>query len=541
MEEFKEAVSDGFDTAKLVFRASSKRLLMAWIYVPIGLFVVLAVCFGIHRLISIGHVSFPASVACMILLFLGLIASEAAFGEKNTKKFVNLVDIPCGFALKYINLFFCPAFVTLPLSPPIGGVEVAKIIAVFIIGFAVMFIFTTYAVRGLQLVLGTSKRAITERAEEMGDEDDIIPLSQHHTASELNTTDAPSPIESPNPDPEAEIRVPLRAQDPSRITGTGGPPLASTDDFVQTLTSRLQHDPPALSRSQRWATATTANLNIITYSILSGLVGLPVYYATGYAMPIQLGITVVCFLSALKVPTKHKAYLHPVLVSSAFTIVVIWIFALIHRSTLNIALKAYTTGSKYTQLWDRDPNLAPVGAGDIFGSMLDASIVALALPMFQYRHELRSRFLTIVIPNVSLSVGSLLAYPAICHAIGISAPRSLAFGSRSLTLALATPATQNLGGDMYTVAPLSIFSGILGVFVGPWALKKLRVPEDDYITRGVTFGANSAAIGTALLLTTDPRAGAFSSLSMGLFGTITVALTSIPPFVTFVKGLVGLP
>lgn len=64
---------------------------------------------------------------------------------------------------------------------------------------------------------------------------------------------------------------------------------------------------------------------------------------------------------------------------------------------------------------------------------------------------------------------------------------------------------------------------------------------DDYITRGVTLGANSSAVATALLLTSDPRAAAFSSLSMGLFGTITVALTSVPPFVSFVRGLVGLP
>ena len=39
--------------------------------------------------------------------------------------------LQCGFALRYINIFFCPAFVTLPLSPSISGVEVAKIIAVF--------------------------------------------------------------------------------------------------------------------------------------------------------------------------------------------------------------------------------------------------------------------------------------------------------------------------------------------------------------------------------------------------------------------------
>jgi putative effector of murein hydrolase len=47
-------------------------------------------------------------------------------------------------------------------------------------------------------------------------------------------------------------------------------------------------------------------------------------------------------------------------------------------------------------------------------------------------------------------------------------------------------------------------------------------------------------VATALLLTTDPRAAAFSSLSMGLLGTITVALTSIPPLVHIIRGLVGL-
>ena len=60
------------------------------------------------------------------------------------------------------------------------------------------------------------------------------------------------------------------------------------------------------------------------------------------------------------------------------------------------------------------------------------------------------------------------------------------------------------------------------------------------MTRGVTLGANSSAIATALLLATDPRAAALSSLSMGLFGTATVALTSIPPVVQVVSSLVGL-
>lgn len=63
---------------------------------------------------------------------------------------------------------------------------------------------------------------------------------------------------------------------------------------------------------------------------------------------------------------------------------------------------------------------------------------------------------------------------------------------------------------------------------------------DDYVTRGVTLGANSSAVATALLLRSDPRAAALSSLSMSLFGTITVLFTSIPPIANTVKSLVGL-
>lgn len=63
---------------------------------------------------------------------------------------------------------------------------------------------------------------------------------------------------------------------------------------------------------------------------------------------------------------------------------------------------------------------------------------------------------------------------------------------------------------------------------------------DDYVTRGVTLGVNSSAIATALLLRTDPRAAALSSLSMSLSGTVTVLFTSIPPIAAFVRSLVGL-
>ena len=336
-----------------------------------------------------------------------------------------------------------------------------------------------------------------------------------------------------------DLTTPQRAQDPTRIRGTGGPPETDAREEILRPATHAQ-TPLPLTRPQRWAAFINSNFERITWTTLFGFVGLPVYYATGYAMLAQLTLNTLAYLSAMALPPTWRRFLHPVLVSAAITVLGIYILGALRGDSLDDVLHAYKTGTSYLKLWHGEKHVVLPGAGDIFGSVLDASIVALALPMFQYRHELQRHFFAIVIPNVALSVASLFGYPALCYAIGISSKRSLAFAARSLTLALATPAVQNLGGDTNTVAAIAIMSGILGVLVGQRMLEWLKIPEDDYVTRGITLGANSSAIATALLLVSDPRAAALSSLSMSLFGIITLALTSVPPLVGAINSMVGL-
>ncbi|KAI4726985.1 hypothetical protein E4T49_05281 [Aureobasidium sp. EXF-10728] len=328
---------------------------------------------------------------------------------------------------------------------------------------------------------------MTERAEELGRQDDSIPLTQARhdsNASEVPTvqsistqtgsgqTSTPSP-----PNGFADIQAPSKAMDPDSVTGTGGPPVAANATTSSIVSASVRHNAAPLTRPQRYAAFVSVNFDILTYGALFLFVGLPIYYGLGYAMPVQLSLNVVFYFAALRLPPTYRTYLHPVLVSSAFTILGIWILALIRQNTLRDGLLAYTTNTKYTQLWDDDQGLKPPGAGDMFGSVLDVSIVALSLPMYRYRNELKARFMTIIVPNVVVAIGSLFAYPIFCYHIGITAPRGLAFASRSLTLALATPATKNLGGDPFTIAPLCIFSGIAGVIVGPIGLDLLRIPK----------------------------------------------------------------
>lgn len=357
-----------------------------------------------------------------------------------------------------------------------------------VLGFLVMVTITAYMVRGLQLILGSSKRAITERAEEMGHEDDEIPLTATHQprhgsqSSEMNSFATQStfpPTTESFHNSISNLIAPERAQDPSEIRGTGGPPVGDFTVEDQVHTGNIQQSPLPLTRPQRWAAFSSANFDRIAYAILFLFVGLPIYYATGYAMPAQLTINILAYFVALALPARWRQFLHPVLVSSAITVLAIWILGLVRGDGLHKVLAAYKTNTKYLQLWKGQKGLAAPGAGDIFGSVLDASIVALALPMFQYRKELKQHFFAIVIPNVIISIGSLFGYPALCYAIGISSQRSLAFAARSLTLALATPAVSNIQGDLNTVAALCIMSGILGVLIGPRMLQWLRIPEGE--------------------------------------------------------------
>ncbi|KAK7696798.1 hypothetical protein SLS64_014200 [Diaporthe eres] len=413
------------------------------------------------------------------------------------------------------------------------------------VGFVVMFVGTAYMTRGLQLVTGSHKKAQATRAEELGPQED-----------EIDLTRTPPPQETPPPSTDVsaqtsavaldDLTPPGQSHEPSHIQPIAehGPssPTPDLPDAPASPPPLPPQAPPAPPRARLWAAIIQRHLETVTYLVILLFIGLPIYYANGYAMPLQLTFTILMYFVALSLPPNWKQVLHPVIVSALLTVLGIWVFGLIHNQPLKPVLEQYTTGNKYLQLWQHATSSTGrlPGAGDILSTVLDASIVSLALPMYQYRRELVEHFAAIIVPNVVLSIGSLYAYPTVCLAVGISATRSLAFASRSLTLALAIPATANLGGDERTVAAVAIMSGVVGALVGGRVLTWLKIPEDDYVTRGVTLGANSSAVATALLLRTDPRAAALSSLSMSLFGTITVLFTSIPPIANAVKSLVGL-
>ena len=74
----------------------------AWLYVPIGNLAILATAFGINELLQLGAVSFPASVACLVILFFGLLLLEKFIGEHRTQRVITIVEVPVRLALDII-------------------------------------------------------------------------------------------------------------------------------------------------------------------------------------------------------------------------------------------------------------------------------------------------------------------------------------------------------------------------------------------------------------------------------------------------------
>ncbi|ODQ50785.1 hypothetical protein SAICODRAFT_67585 [Saitoella complicata NRRL Y-17804] len=569
-------ISFVIDISAAIYEATSaswKKRLNDWIAVPVGILLMLCAIWGLDRLIALTGVSFPASVACLIILFLFLIAFELVAGRK-VNDVVKWIEVPAGFCLRWINVLFTPSFITLPLSPAVGGVEIVKIGVVFLVGFLVGMPITAYSVRFLSLLFGTSKRAMTERADD-DPRGDAIPLqdvdprnAEPATPTEITpgamSPDVPNGIISATDtrrtsvdyeDQEAQpimfgLPSPPRAANVSRLRGIG--PVCSRIEQILTdkQTTTTQGPTRQSSLHPEWTPYTRrramtawilAHFDTLTYTTLFG-VGLVVYMLSGYAMPVQLPLNILAFYAAFAIPIKIKRFIHPILTCAGLMMLGVFIVTLMRGESFDHGLHQYSTKTKYLTLFDpnRSHRVPAPGAGDILGSVLDASIASLAIPMFKYRKELGRHFLEVVIPCVGMAVASFFLYPLVCHAIGISSTRSLSFVARSVTLALATPIVSNLGGDMSLLVVLAILSGILGVLIGDQLLRYLRIPDDDYVTRGVALGTNASAISTAHLLVTDPRAAALSCVAFAIYGLTMVILSAISPVVKETRALVGL-
>jgi len=276
----------------------------------------------------------------------------------------------------------------------------------------------------------------------------------------------------------------------------------------------------------------------IIYAIFF-LVGIPLYFLADIALPLFLGINILTFIAAITiVPPKVRRYLHPILSCSISTVLIIWAFAAMKGISLKDCLNQfYSIDIRYLQLWAPEGYEGKVpGAGDVLFSTLDAGIVALAVPMYRYRKELKENFakmMVVLLPCASLS---LFFWNWIAHQMGMDQVRSLAFTARFMSTPLAIELAANIGADESITVILVVITGILAAILKDQFFHLMRVDREDYIIIGITMGSTAGAIGASSLIST-PRVMAVASLSFVIFGSILLIATAIPPLVDIVRML----
>ncbi|KAB2570282.1 hypothetical protein DBV05_g11034 [Lasiodiplodia theobromae] len=304
-----------------------------------------------------------------------------------------------------MNLYFTPSFILLPLSQMIGSTEIGVLIGVFIIGYILQLALTAYASRAIQFLL--RKFHLSKG----------LPSQAPGTSSSDTSQDA-SAEGSSSGKPET------------------GLPCSERPSDIDSRTSSPNEPSAVLVATKRLADAIPKYIDIGTYLCLFIFIGIPVYYSTGYTMPIFLSFNVLMFFGANSIPSKIRRVAHPVIITALFSVLGIWVIALTQNMSLEDGLSLYKIDSNYLQYFRGTAGLPLPGAGDILSSLLDASIVSLAMPMFQHRNDLRR-----------------------------------------VTLALAQLSAENLGGDTSAISPIAVVSGISGPIFGPTILRLLRIPK----------------------------------------------------------------
>ena len=218
-------------------------------------------------------------------------------------------------------------------------------------------------------------------------------------------------------------------------------------------------------------------------------------------------LTLGCYRFAVWLYRRSNAMplLHPFLVAMLPTVLILL--------ALDISYQEYMEQTKLLQF------------------LLGPATVALAWPLYRQLTHIRaigSHIVVAVIAGGSFAASVAIGLGWWLHAspevLGSLAPKSI-------TTPIALEVVKFTDGYGPLAAGIVAITGIVGVILAPLVFRVLRITDDR--VRGLTLGIVAHAIGTSRAFDYSERAGAFSSLALGLTGLFTaLALPLLWPWIS---------
>ena len=164
-------------------------------------------------------------------------------------------------------------------------------------------------------------------------------------------------------------------------------------------------------------------------------------------------------------------------------------------------------------------------AGQFINIFLGPATIVLAVPLYKKLNLLKENFLPIFSGILVGSLVSVLSVISIATFLGLDNSLTVSLLSKSVTTPIGIEITNSLGGSSSITVLAIVLSGIIGAIVGPTVVKVLKI--NNPISRGVSLGTASHAVGTSKALEIGEQEGAMSSLSIGVAGIVTVFLAPL--------------
>jgi predicted murein hydrolase (TIGR00659 family) len=154
--------------------------------------------------------------------------------------------------------------------------------------------------------------------------------------------------------------------------------------------------------------------------------------------------------------------------------------------------------------------------------LLGPATVALAVPLQHNIKRIRQLFWPVLITLTAGGVLSVALTLAIGWALGADWSVVMSLAPKFVTMPIAMPVAEQIGGVASLAAVMVMLTGVIGTAMGPLLLRWAGV--DHPAARGLSYGINAHAIGTAHALQEGEECGAFAALAMSLLGIGTALL-----------------
>ncbi|WP_160032613.1 LrgB family protein [Paenibacillus sp. An7] len=219
-----------------------------------------------------------------------------------------------------------------------------------------------------------------------------------------------------------------------------------------------------------------------------------------------LVFTLAIYLLAKKMYKKMpKVYLSPLII-----VPVVVIVALL---TTNTSYSSYNKG------------------GSILTLLLQPATVAFAIPLYKYLKELKQYWREIV---TGVSLGSVVAISSsvlVAKGLHLDPGLESSLLPHSITTPIAMNVATMIGGVPQITAVFVVMTGLMGLLIGPYTLKLLKI--DGEIPRGILYGTSAHGTGTSKAFEFSPLTGTISSISMVLSAIITLAISPVISMLLF--------